>query len=72
MSNLSLHNVIFNVPFSNICKEGNDKRHVGDIIRDQLKTEERMKIKKDIRRRKRIVKPRSINEADELDTLDFI
>ena len=31
-----------------------------------------MKVKKDIRRRKRIVKPRSINEADELDTLDFI
>ena len=58
--------------FSNICKEGNDRRHVGDIIRDQLKTEERMKVKKDIRRRKRIVKPRSIIDTDELETLDII
>ena len=65
------------IDFGCACQE--EWEVVCNVCKDQLKTEER-KVKKDIRRRKRIVKPihpimnyySAIYEADELDTLDCI
>ena len=75
------------VSYRNICKEQSDRRNMADILYGQL-SESRSKtglmspknvkkvnkIKKDIKRRRGIrnVKPRSITEDDELDSLAFI